>query len=328
MAHLAHPQFPRVTRDRVHWGTLPDGHPLRTIFSQQGIQDRLFGPNSPGGLDRDDYDSMQVLVGRVMSHESQSRITPLVCQCGEPVEVFNNGVMSVRRCQGSFKGDAGDFPRPGELDYRPTNWHRWQDPYWAVNVKRWKRTQTHFPHPTWPKPLMCARCQFFIRQRLQVQRTNTCPYNAINPNLRRWARFCKQHCMQLRNKYPRLWAQRVYVEPRRDWDCRCDAAAKHLYSCYPCKTESDNAWVDRAQHWRNELLHTYVRQKRVNRRKPYVDYTKPARAEPACPWKNCGRIPWITRRTRLDEEGYVEDVGDASKIGLSLCLGCSAIVLA
>lgn len=326
---MANSNSPRITLDRLGWGTLPDGHKLRTIFSQQGIQDTLFGRNSPGGLDRNDYDSMQVLVGTVITHESQARMTPLQCQtldrtivppriCGTE----STGNTQVRRCEGSRVDPGNNFPGNAVLAYHPRRW-RWQD---AREVKRWTQPTTRVPHPTWPKPTMCTNCERHVRVNCRAQRLFESPYNSPMPNRRRWARFCKQHCMELRNQFPTRWPQRAYIN--YNLDCCCEDAASiggTLWSCDRCLEITDNAWVDRAQHWREELLHTYVRQKRARRRIPYVDMTKPARAQPACPWKNCGKRPWIAPLGQ-DEDGEEEFLGEAENIGLSLCLGCSFIV--
>ncbi|KAL9582100.1 MAG: hypothetical protein Q9212_003496 [Teloschistes hypoglaucus] len=323
---MANPNFPRITEDLLNRGTLPDGHPLRTIFSQPGIQDMLFGFHSPGTLDRNDYDSMQVLVGRVMSRQAQARIIPLWCQVPSrnhrPCNRESTDNIKVKRCQGRLVDQANNFPGNAVLAYHPGHWP-WMSRQMALDFKTWTPPATRVPHRM-PKLMMCALHLVEKWGEGQRRRLADCPYKAPYPDRRRWARLCKQHCMQLRNLHPGRWSQRLYVT--ETLDCKCRSATGILWSCTECAEYTDRAMEDRAQHWRNELLHTYVRQKRVNKRKPYVDMTKPARAEPVCPWKNCGARPWIARRG-MDADGFIEDIGEAEKIGLSLCLGCSLVLL-
>lgn len=329
---MANPNFPRVTADLVVDGTLPNNHLLRTIFSQFGIQDTLFGHDSIGGLDRDDYDSLQVLLGRFMPRETQARMMPLRCQVSitdantgfiRPCATEAAGNLQVRRCEGSQVDQAGfwgqrnnNFPGNARLGYHAQRWP-WQP---TGQVKSWTAPQARVHHPGWPKPVICDGCQWNSWGVVDARRYQEAPFGAQVPNRRRWARFCKQHCMQLRNQHPNLWPRRAFV----DLTLNCDCSHTHgrPWSCETCAQDTENALVDRAQHWRNELLHTYTKQKRQRRRQPYVDMNKAARKEPACPWKNCGARPWIGHR----RPGEADNHGDADAIGLSLCLACSAVM--
>ncbi|KAL8685884.1 MAG: hypothetical protein Q9218_007489, partial [Villophora microphyllina] len=333
---MANPNYSRVTQNILDQGTLPPGHPLRTILSQQGIQNTLFGRDSAGGLDRDDYDSLQVLVGTVMAPISQARIMPLQCSRQDPNAFANsppcnnvNGVDGlVMRCEGrrvdhpAFRGQRnlafprfdygnnrqynrmGIFPEVVKLDYQDKKtdyFKKWEHPPpWKVD------------HP-FPKPMICGDCIIDNWNIVMADWYNEFHFDAPDENRRRWARLCRKHTMRLRQENPEEWQRGPMID--LTIMCDCLATIEYINGCMVCCRDTDHAWLDRAQHWRNELLNTHVPKPR-GRKHPRVDFKKRARAQPACPFKNCGGRPWTSPPGKRTE---------ADTLALSLCLACSGL---
>ncbi|KAL8957204.1 MAG: hypothetical protein Q9193_005467 [Seirophora villosa] len=294
---------------------------LRQILSLPPVQDEVFGDESLGGLTRADYINLQPYIGPVlmeqdMSSASHDRIFPPKCEehqtdendedyvCGaepDPAERFE-----VQRCRG-FLADPGT-----EKGHRNPNFPgrvRLRLLVPAHRVKRWDYPNVEIRHER-PSQFVCDDCRARNHGMRVRQWRGEWPHNSVHPNLQRWFRLCKKHSLQAITEHVHPNPQAL---PYRPSACGC-MGRDHPFAgvaCDSCKREAQDPWDDRAQHWRRELLHTHKKQGR--RQKPKIDWSKPPRTRPVCAWKGCGEKAWYGTR-------------EADRIGLSVCLACSAFV--
>ncbi|KAI4147954.1 MAG: hypothetical protein L6R39_002954 [Caloplaca ligustica] len=291
---------------------------LRQVLSQVPVQDQVFGDDSPGGLTWDDYSNLQPFVGPVLREQGKTvegldRDFPLRCreqrldengvgfQCDESEDV------EVRRCigvpvdQGAVWGRPNpNFPGTARLRYlRPHD-----------KVKRWDAPPKMWEHKR-PAHPVCEDClrRNWIR-RVRVWSYNF-PHDSDEADGQRWFRLCKTHSTQARDMNLIFAWQSRWGTPY-DY-CGCATRSERLWSCDYCQDEAQIAWNDRAQYWKEELMHTHKRQGRF--KKPYVDRSKRRRAEPACAWKDCGSRGWY-------------GTNESDRSGVSVCLACSCFVVA
>ena len=307
------------------------GNPkLKQVFQVVDLKD-MFGANSKCGLTWTDYNNIEPFVGRILAGECH-RYFPLECQDIPPIPMFPNGhpTLQVLRC-GGRKVDAGVPWRTNNLHFPGHITLRLRQPgddflKWDVTApreshhQRWPVVFVHLGLRTMPgrgiHPV-CFGCSNRFRGRDRNNGRANFPYNSAAPHLRRWARLCKRHTLVIRQRddvppppapgYPGCNChQMVFKDDPYDVD--------GVRMCLGCVNESTRALQDRADHWRNVLRHTYRRQRRRGTPKPYVDMNKAEKQEPQCPYRNCGRPPWIGTR-------------ESEIMGLSVCLACSTVVV-
>ncbi|KAI4125792.1 MAG: hypothetical protein LQ338_004072 [Usnochroma carphineum] len=289
---------------------------MRQVLSQPPIQDLVFGDNSHGGLTWEDYSNLQPYIGPVLREQGRSiealdQTFPLRClerrtdengdeyQCNQQADED----CAVRRCvgapadQGAIRGQRNpDFPGNVRLRYqRPGD-----------NLKKWDTPQEMLEHKR-PSHPVCEECKN-LDWRLRIEGwVDQWPHDSAHPDSKRWFRLCKKHTTVARTQG--FQRRSINLHPI----CDCAGTSRQLWSCDNCQDEAQNAWDDRAQHWRQELLHTHKKQGRGKR--PYVDWNKPPRAQPPCAWKNCGARGWY-------------GTWESGRRGLSVCLACSSLVVA
>ncbi len=316
-------------------------HTLRQFLNLGEMQEMLFGPNSVGGLTWADYLAIVPCISqpntRGILHGECDRLFPLECQEFRPIAGMGNGVelcestVDVARCDGR-KVDAGVGWRdphpnlPGDINLqlrRPRD----DIPNWDPVQPRESHHQ-RYPreHPLNVRCMpdrgihpVCYRCSSSHFVDSDVGRTDF-PHNSGRPLQRRWARLCKRHALLIRERrhLQTTVAQNLRLGDLTRSTCECHNevffdGARAARMCSGCVGETSAALHNRARHWRNELMHTHRRQRRGTR--PYVDFNKPARLEPGCPYRNnCGRQACIGTQ-------------QAEIMGLSVCLACSQVVI-
>ncbi|KAL8937089.1 MAG: hypothetical protein Q9216_004604 [Gyalolechia sp. 2 TL-2023] len=286
---------------------------LRNVLSLPPVQDRVFGEHSQGGLDWQDYNNVAGLVGPVVWEQGGTgdRIFPLRCQerqaAPDGTESTCNNLISaqmrVRRCEGKERDEGAasgqvleELPDDIELRY-------WDNRY---PFRRWDAPARRIEHHRSSRPI-CRQCVERNYMRRAVAWADSFLHNGPVVDKRRWFRLCKKHS---ESEAQRVNATRPL--PNTVPQCACISHNRNVFKCNACVDEEDWDWGHRAQVWRDELLHTY--KKHGRRRRPYVDHNKPARVRPACPYKDCGGRGWYNTL-------------DADAVGLSVCLGCSALLI-
>lgn len=325
---------------------------LKQLLNVRPVGNAIFGPDSAGGLTWQDYQSVvrcirpiDDLVGRC------DRVFPLICQEIPPPITFLAGHpnQGVERCEGRkvdarvpWRANNQNFPgnvtlqlrQPGDDfltwdDTAPRESHHQRYPEFNRLGRRHPLGLQCMPgrgiHP------VCFRCYHRHRADISANARANYPHNSMTPNPRRWARLCKRHTLLIRSRPrpdPLPLRQGRYFDTLPENQARlpyyqstCDCFDKvfgppgnSARMCLGCVDESTRALQDRADHWMRLLRHTHRRQRRGTR--PYVEFDevkKPARLEPGCPYRNCGRNPWTGTR-------------DSEIMGLSVCLACSTVV--
>lgn len=265
-------------------------------------------------------------------HDRRCIQSILIMACQEippPVIVFQGHPNShVQRCEGRkvdalvpWRTNNPNFPGNVTLQLRQP----------GDDFPTWDDTAPLQNHPNGGIYLTCNPCYRGHRNDASLAGWANYPHNSATPNLRRWARLCKRHALLVRGRdrpdpLPLRQGRRFETLPqnqqrRIEHRSRCDcyhrvygAPANEIRICSGCADESMRALQDRADHWMRVLRHTHRRQ--VQNPRPIVEFNvrkKPARAKPACPYRNCGRSPWIEQ-------------GQSEVMGLSVCLACSTVV--
>lgn len=325
-------------------------HTLKLLLNLGEIQDQLFGPNSVGGLTWDDYlnivpYTMDTNTRLSVLHGKCDEFFPFQCQEFVPIEEVPNAVEvhgtedNVGRCEGR-KVDDGvawrtpnqNFPGNVELRLRRTQdyFPKW-DPLQPFQSHHQRYPPGHALSgrciPGWGVYPVCHGCYIDHYSDDDIAHRENFPHNSAAPLQRRWARLCKRHALFLRqyDRQQKTWPPRLQATlPENQAAIRLTRSTCACHGevwfdgiripriCLGCSNETSNALQDRARYWRNQLMHTHRRQRRGAR--PYVDFRKPERREPACAFRNCGRQAWIGTR-------------EAEIMGLSVCLACSKVVV-
>lgn len=305
----------------------PPSNGLRRVLSLPEVQDRVFGIDSPGGLTRDDYDNLTPTVGNVLEQqgkgsESLEKMFPVKCnellrgrRRHEDDRECPRG-KGLRRCVGFYADPGHNAGQPNPHFHQHLQQgvvqHQYQRPQDVL--KEWTPPRVHEAHGA-PQHQICQNCQL----RHESERARVCENqwraNAAPPNLQRWFRLCKKHSTLARSRD--MYRANVHFSPA----CDCMMRVRLERRCDHCHQESHIPWDQRAGHWRNELLHTH--KKRGRGKKPYVDLSKPARVMPACAWKDCGRQGWYHRTRTVNPR-----LSESDMLGVSVCLACSALVMA
>lgn len=257
------------------------------------------------------------------------QVLPLICQeIPRPNQPEGHPDSHVRRCEGR-KVDALVPWRTNNPNFPGNVTLRLRQP--GDDFLTWDDTAPLDSHNRRIYPT-CNPCYIGHRIETSLAGRANYPHNSATPNLRRWARLCKRHALLVRGRdrpdpLPLRQGRHFETLPQNqeralDHRSRCNcfhrvygAPANEIRICSGCAGESMRALQDRADHWMRVLRHTHRRQ--VQNARPYVEFNvrkKPARAKPGCPYRNCGRNPWIEQ-------------GQSEVMGLSVCLACSTVVV-
>ncbi|KAL8895898.1 MAG: hypothetical protein Q9207_007960 [Kuettlingeria erythrocarpa] len=300
-------------------------HGLRQVLSLPEVQDRAFGIDSPGGLTRDDYNNLTTIIGPVLDEQGKStetleRIFPVDCDEMLPHDSEGNsednseddiacpGQEGLRRCVGYYAdpGHVAGQPNPSfdnQVQQGRIRLH-YVDEEQDV-LQKWTAPTVHQAHGA-PQHQICQNC-WLSHGRQRVRDCNSDWRGNVDPPIhQRWFRLCKKHSTLARSL--------DMDERNEDFtpNCNCMKSVRLERRCGQCHQESIITWDQRAQHWRNELLHTY--RKRGKYQRPFVDLSKQAKVRPVCAWKGCGRPAWY-HQPRSVKPANLEKSSD--RLGLS-----------